>query len=73
MSEESNKVVNYEKSMERLEEIAQKLESGKLPLDESIELYKEGKKLSADCKRALEEAQLTVKYYEQEQEKKVNE
>ena len=37
------------------------LESDKLPLDKALELYKEGVGLTADSKKALENAKLTVK------------
>jgi exodeoxyribonuclease VII small subunit len=55
-----SEAVNFEQSINRLEEIVQKLESGKLSLEESIQLYSEGTKLSQDCKTALSQAKLTV-------------
>jgi exodeoxyribonuclease VII small subunit len=51
----------FEKSMERLEEIVQTLESGKLSLEESVKLYNEGTQISKNCKLALENAQLEIK------------
>lgn len=56
-----NEASNFETSMKRLEEIVQRLESGKLSLEESIALYSEGTKISQSCKKALDDARLTVK------------
>ncbi len=60
---------NFEQSMKRLEEIVSRLESGKLSLEESISLYNEGSELSQSCKKALENAQLSVKTFDTEYEK----
>ena len=53
--------MTFEENLQRLEEIVSQLESDKLPLDKALELYKEGVSLTADSKKALENAQLTVK------------
>jgi len=55
-----NEAVNFENSMKRLDEIVQKLESGKLSLEESIALYKEGSVLAESCKNALDASKLSV-------------
>lgn len=44
----------FEKSLERLEAIVEKLESGEADLEQSIKLYEEGRKLGAECLRKLE-------------------
>jgi exodeoxyribonuclease VII small subunit len=36
------------------------LEKGDLPLEESLQLFENGMRLSADCKRQLEEAESRV-------------
>ncbi len=54
------KKINYEKSMERLEEIVTKLEEGSLPLEESIKLYEEGTKLTAGCYEILKNAEQKI-------------
>ncbi len=46
---------SFEQSMERLEAIVKKLESGSGTLDEMISLYEEGMKLHADCSGRLDE------------------
>lgn len=55
-----NEAVNFENSMKRLDEIVQRLESGKLSLEESIALYKEGSVLAESCKNTLDAAKLSV-------------
>ena len=50
----------FEDKIKRLEEIVQKLELGNCDLDEAIELYSEGTKISAECKEKLEQARLKI-------------
>ena len=52
--------MTYEESIARLDEIVKKLGDGGLPLDESLDLYKEGTALAVDCKKMLEKAKLQV-------------
>ena len=52
--------INYEKSVARLEEIVDKLESGNLSLEEMMKLYEEGTSLAAKCSKKLDEAQLKI-------------
>ena len=47
----------FEEKVARLEEIARKLETGNVELDAAVELFKEGKALSADCDAMLKKAQ----------------
>lgn len=51
----------FESSLSQLEEIVKKLESGENTLEESIELYKKGATLCAECSKLLENAKLTIK------------
>lgn len=53
--------MTFEDSMKRLDEIVRAMEGDKLPLDQALELYKEGVELSVDCKKSLENAKLQVK------------
>ncbi len=55
------KKMNFEESIERLEEIVRKLEEGEVPLEESIELYEEGMKLGTMCRKILDEADQRVR------------
>lgn len=51
---------NFEEKLKKIEKIVAKLESGDCGLDESIELYSEGTKLSAECKQQLEKARQKI-------------
>ena len=50
----------FEELMGRLEEIVEKLESGDLPLEESLDLFEEGIKIFKLCNKKLEGAQARV-------------
>jgi exodeoxyribonuclease VII small subunit len=52
--------IKFERALERLEEIVQKLEQGDLPLEQSLKLFEEGIKLSRICNTRLEEAERKV-------------
>ena len=52
--------MTFEQALERLEEIAEQLEQGSVPLDESLKLYEEGSKLAAVCNSALKTAQQKI-------------
>lgn len=52
--------LNFEDALKRLEEIVRKLESGDVPLDQSIALYSEGEKLRGLCQQRLEAAQAKI-------------
>ena len=52
--------MTYEDSIKRMDEIVKALENEKLPLNEALNLYKEGVVISADCKKLLENAKLQV-------------
>ena len=53
--------MSFEKDMSRLNEIVKQLEGSELSLEQSLDLYKEGVELSVKCKKSLEQAKLTVK------------
>lgn len=50
----------FEENLKELELIVAKLESGEAGLDESLELYEKGIKLSALCKERLETAKQKI-------------
>ena len=52
--------LSFEAAFEELEGIIARLEAGDLPLDESVELYERGRKLSERCQTLLDEAELRV-------------
>ena len=53
--------MDFEKKLGRLEEIVQKMEKGDLALEESLNLFEEGVKLSRECHQRLNEAESKVK------------
>ena len=50
----------FEKAFQHLEKIVQRLESEELPLDESLQLFEEGIKLSRFCHQRLEEVEKKI-------------
>ena len=50
----------FEKSLEELEKIVQRLEDANLPLDDALSLFEEGIKLSRYCSEKLDQAQKKV-------------
>lgn len=52
--------LNFEESMQKLETIANELEKGNLSLDESVNKFEEGMKLSKKCNDFLEAAEKKI-------------
>jgi exodeoxyribonuclease VII small subunit len=50
----------FEESMKELEEIVSKLEAGDAALDESLEYFEKGIKLSKSCQKMLDTAEKKV-------------
>tara|TARA_B100001063_G_scaffold177870_1_gene166783 strand:- start:627 stop:851 length:225 start_codon:yes stop_codon:yes gene_type:complete len=51
---------NFEDALQRLEEIAQLLESEDTPLEDSIKLFEEGIELKEFCEEKLKSAKLKI-------------
>ncbi|HEX4164860.1 MAG TPA: exodeoxyribonuclease VII small subunit [Bryobacteraceae bacterium] len=60
MSEDKAPSPNFEAGLAELERIVKELEKGDLPLERSLELFEGGMRLSAQCKKQLEEAESRV-------------
>ena len=56
----NSKGKSFEQSLEGLEGIVEKLESGELPLDESLTLFEDGVKIYKECKTQLEKAEKKI-------------
>lgn len=54
------KTQTFEEQLERLEEIVEMLDTGEEPLEKLIDIYKEGKELSASLKKFLEVAEQKI-------------
>ncbi len=55
-----NKEINFEKSLDELEKIAARLESGDISLDDSIKLFERGMELTNKCRKTLENARQKI-------------
>lgn len=53
----SPKPDSFEKNLERLDAIVGRLEQAELPLEQALQLYEEGMKLTAICEQQLEAAE----------------
>lgn len=51
---------NFEEQIEELESIIKELEAGKLNLDESVEKFESGMKISKECSKMLEDAERKI-------------
>lgn len=51
---------NFEEQIEKLENIIKELEAGKLNLDESVEKFEAGMKISKECSKMLESAERKI-------------
>ena len=52
--------MSFDDALRALEDVVRKLESGEVPLDESIGLYERGEKLRAHCQARLDAAQARI-------------
>ncbi len=67
MSKKKEQEIAFEVRLDRLKEIVSNLEQGKIPLDQSIALYKEGLIHTQKCREELEKAQHEVQVLSQGQ------
>ena len=63
----------FEQSMKKLEQIVQELESGDLPLEEAMQKFEEGIKLSKLCSEKLDETEKKITLLLQDQKGNVSE
>lgn len=52
--------MTFEDALRALELVVRRLESGEVPLDESIDLYERGEQLRAHCQARLDAAQARI-------------
>jgi exodeoxyribonuclease VII small subunit len=60
MPEQPPASIPFEQSMERLSRIVEKLEKGDLPLEQSLQLFEEGVRLSRMAQERLDTAQQRI-------------
>lgn len=58
---ESINELSFEAAYARMAEVIEQLESGDLSLEDSVELYEQGRKLAAHCQQLLDQAELRIK------------
>ena len=56
---DANKL-SFEEAYKQLTELVQKMESGEMPLADSVAAYEQGIKLKAYCEQLLKEAELKI-------------
>lgn len=52
--------LSFEDALRALEDVVRRLETGEVPLDESITLYERGEKLRTHCQARLDAAQARI-------------
>jgi exodeoxyribonuclease VII small subunit len=52
--------MSFEDALRALEDVVRRLETGDVPLDESIDLYERGEKLRKHCQARLDAAQARI-------------
>jgi exodeoxyribonuclease VII small subunit len=52
--------LSFEEALKQLEEIVQRLESGRVELEESIAIYERGAALKAHCETKLKDAEARI-------------
>lgn len=65
MAGKSPKSMTFEASLSELEKVVADMESGKLPLEESLTAYQRGMELLHTCRTRLEDAQQRVRMLEE--------
>jgi|SRR5687767_8674883 len=61
---------SFEASLQELEKIVRRLEDGDLPLEESLELFEDGVRLSRECQERLNQAERRIEILLQDEEGK---
>ncbi len=56
--------MNFDEALSQLEQVVRQLEAGNLPLERSIELYKQGMSLSNECHQKLQKIEGNVTDFE---------
>ncbi len=60
MADAKDKLKDFEKSLQQLEQIVSKMENGDLGLQDSLSSFEQGIKLAKQCQDTLSEAELRV-------------
>lgn len=60
MSKKKDSVFNFEESLASLESLVSAMEDGELSLEESLQAFEKGIRLTRECQAALQKAEQTV-------------
>jgi exodeoxyribonuclease VII small subunit len=60
MSDKKSRVNEFEKSLAELEALVERMESGELPLEESMKQFERGIQLARACQQQLKQAELKI-------------
>lgn len=60
MVNDMNEKENFEANLKKLSTVVAEMEKGDVSLEKAVELYSEGVKLSAVCKKQLDEAKIKI-------------
>lgn len=63
------KTINFEKSLDKLNTLVEKMEQGNLPLEDALKHFEEGVSLIQQCQDALNKAEQKVKILTEKQGK----
>ncbi len=61
MARKSTKSVDFERALDELEKLVERMEEGELSLEESLKLYERGIELSKACQKALDAAEKRIR------------
>jgi len=64
---------SFETNLQKLEIIVEKLESGEIGLEESVQLYEEGMKIKKICDKKLQDIEMQIKKIRIEDNKVIKE
>jgi len=64
---------SFETNLQKLEIIVEKLESGEIGLEESVQLYEEGMKIKHICDKKLKDIEMQIKKIKIEDNKVIKE
>jgi len=61
VARKSTKGVDFERALDELEKLVERMEEGELSLEESLKLYERGMELSKACQKALDAAEKRIR------------
>ena len=64
---------SFEKNLQNLENIVDKLESGEIGLEDSVKLYEEGMQIKKICEKKLKDIEMQIKKIRTEDNKVIKE